>query len=124
MRTARPVSNTPFNISYNFHLKIKWNYKRWMGNQLIDNYINVVIIVKEIERIANQSKIKVVCIDTGESNDSILQNDIETKIGQYVNTNGVLWDSPIKVEDKTSKIIKTPMKDLIKQIEAENIIDL
>ena len=96
-----------------------WRLHEWNYNS------PVIVVVEEKERVADQSKIKILHIDHKFARDSRTHREIttwvENTLGEYYDTDRVTWDNPETPENETAKIIKTDMKDLIKHIEEENI---
>jgi hypothetical protein len=95
-----------------------WEYTRQRS-------ATVTYIFEELDRVASQSKVKIIRID-----------DVPTlrakwaakrKIGEWVDTDQVEWDRPLEQPERKTQpdpmetVIKTDMKDLVKHIEREDV---
>ena len=119
---------------------IKYKEFKWDDAGYWDTYAksrkatNVVIVIEELDKIDNQSKIKISCID-GTGITKIGREKMRKRLGQWWETSLIDWEEVIlpepelvdpitEVKDKLSeqdRIIKTPLKDLVKDIANDEI---
>lgn len=102
----------------------------WDGGSRSEFNVKVLFVVEELEQVGGYSKIKILHVEgiNGILSESKIKG-AKDYIGQYLKTQKVTWDeseeySEVEKESEQEKIIKTPMKDLVKQIEMENIRDM
>ena len=100
---------------------IVYDTEKWASEHTWATENDVVIIVKELDRVANQSQVKIVCID---HDDARVKKWAKKNIGNWLPTNKIKWEFPpvsLEQEDEVSKIIKTPLSELV---ELDNIRDI
>lgn len=105
-------------------------HKKWAQKHLTGGMYNVetggtiysgeaLCVVGELEKVRNYSKVEVLTVENCPWE---LVDVIKEEIGEYVNTSDIKWDSDNINENE--EIIKTPMNELVKHIEMENIKDM
>jgi len=97
------------------------------------NKKDVIVVVEEVDRVSDQSKIKILSVDGPHMNKECVQY-AKNKLGEWWITRHIQWEKivppasepePVAVlKDKLSeqdRIIKTPLNVLVKQIENDEI---
>jgi hypothetical protein len=100
------------------YLKVAFEYYTRGWNRATAN-----VIVEELDRVATQSRVHIINIDDAPTEKA--KDRVRTKIGKWWPTEDIVWDQPAQPKsDPTAEIIRTPMRDLIKQIEHENVREM
>lgn len=119
-KPTKPSSNHRRGV---YHSELHWSVLDYLGGPRTKHTTKLAIMVEEIDRIADQSKINILDIDFKDAVNDVHRNwvikEIKNNLGEWINTSDVKWESPKELEMK--KIIETPLDKLAKQIEADDI---
>lgn len=105
-----------------------WYSEDFMGDKT--NYSNeYALIVQEVDRVSDQSKIKIIDIDfmggwIPDGQQKWLEKTIEKRIGNWIKTNKIQWD---KEEDEGTELseieqtVETPLDRLVRKVQMDDI---